>query len=92
MNAWYVKGDDPSLVGEEVRRLVGELAGDDPMAVEDLSGEDVTVSAVVDACLTPPFLADRRVVVVREIGRFRTDELEPLIQWLGDPLPTTSLV
>jgi DNA polymerase-3 subunit delta len=92
VNAWYVKGDDPSLVAEEVRRLVGELAGQDPMAVEDLSGEEVTVAAIVDACLTPPFLADRRVVVVREVGRFRTEELEPLLLWLADPLPTTALI
>ena len=92
MNAWYVKGDDVALVTEEVRRLVRELAGDDPMAVEDLSGEDVGVAAIVDACLTPPFLGDRRVVVVREVGRFRTEELEPLIAWLADPLPTTALV
>jgi DNA polymerase-3 subunit delta len=50
------------------------------------------VAAIVDACLTPPFLADRRVVVVREVGRFRTEELEPLLQWLADPLPTTALI
>lgn len=92
MNAWYVKGDDVALVTEEVRKLVQELAGDDPMAVEDLSGEDVQVAQIVDACLTPPFLGDRRVVVAREIGRFRSEELEPLVQWLADPLPTTSLV
>lgn len=92
MNAWYVKGEDSTLVAEEVRRLVGELTGGDPMALEDLSGEEVDVAAIVDACLTPPFLADRRVVVVREVGRFRTEELEPLLQWLADPLPTTALI
>ena len=90
--AWFVRGDDPTLVGEEVRRLTRELSGDDPTAVEDLSGEDVDVAAIVDACRTPPFLAGRRVVVAREIGRFRTDALEPLIEWLADPLPTTALV
>ncbi len=90
--AWYVKGDDASLVGEEVRRLTRELSGGDATAVEDLSGEDVDVAAIVDACRTPPFLAERRVVVAREIGRFRTDALEPLIEWLADPLPTTALV
>jgi DNA polymerase-3 subunit delta len=92
VNAWYVKGDDPALVAEEVRRLVRDLAGEDSMAVEDLSGDEVPVSAIVDACLTPPFLADRRVVVAREVGRFRTEELEPLLQWLADPLPTTALI
>ena len=92
VNAWYVRGDDPALVGEEVRRLARELSGGDLTAVEDLSGEEVEVAAVVDACRTPPFLADRRVVVVREVGQFRTEALEPLIEWLGDPLPTTALI
>ena len=92
VNAWLVRGDDPTLVGDEVRRLVKELSGGDATAVEDLSGEEVEVAAIVDACQTPPFLADRRVVVAREVGRFRSDELEPLVEWLADPLPTTALV
>ncbi len=92
MNAWYVKGDNPTLVSEEVQRLAGELSGGDPMAVEDLSGEDVDVGAIVDACRTPPFLAERRVVIARDLGRFRTEELAPLMAWLADPLPTTALV
>lgn len=92
VTAWYVKGDDPALIGEELRRLTRELSGGDPTAVEDLSGEEVEVAAIVDACRTPPFLAERRVVVAREVGRFRTEALEPLIAWLDDPLPTTALV
>lgn len=92
VSAWFVRGDDPSLVGEEVGRLTRELSGGDPTAVEDLSGDEVDVAAIVDACRTPPFLAERRVVVAREIGRFRTEGLEPLIEWLADPLPTTALV
>lgn len=90
--AWFVKGDDPTLLADEVHRLMKEQAGDDPMAVEDLSGEDVEVSQIVDACNTPPFLAERRVVVVRDVGRFTADSLEPLTAWLKDPLPTTALI
>lgn len=92
LNAWLVKGDDTTLVADEVRRLVAELSGGDSMAVEDLSGDDVTVAAIADACQTPPFLAARRVVVAREMGRFLSDELKPLLAWLADPLPTTALV
>lgn len=92
MNAWFVKGDDPTLLADAVRGLIRELAGDDPMATEDLSGEEVDISSVVDACNTPPFLADRRVVVVREIGRFTSEQLEPLVNWLKDPLATTALI
>jgi DNA polymerase III subunit delta len=92
VHAWLVRGDDPSLVGEEVRRLVAELSGGDPMAVEEVTGDDATPAAIADACSTPPFLAARRVVVAREVGRFLTDELGPVLAWLADPLPGTALV
>lgn len=92
VHAWLVRGDDTTLVADEVRRLVGELSGGDAMAVEELSGDDVTGAAIADACQTPPFLAPRRVVVAREVGRFLTEELAPVLAWLADPLPTTALV
>jgi DNA polymerase III subunit delta len=70
---------------------VAELTND-PFAVEDFDGDDYELGAVLDACATPPFLGDRRVVVARGIGRFKVDDLAPLIGWLEDPLPTTALV
>jgi DNA polymerase-3 subunit delta len=91
VNAWYVKGDDDALVRQRVSELVAELTSD-PFAVEDFSGDDYELNAVLDACATPPFLGDRRVVVVRGVGRFRAEELVPLMGWLEQPLPTTSLV
>jgi DNA polymerase-3 subunit delta len=91
VNAWYVKGDDEALVRQRVSDLVGELT-DDPFAVEDFSGDDYEVAALLDACATPPFLGDRRVVVARNVGRFRAEDLAPLLAWLDHPLDTTSLV
>jgi DNA polymerase-3 subunit delta len=81
-------------VSDALASVVQRLLGDDDagLAVEELSSEDYEVGAVVDAAQTPPFLTDRRVVVARDIGRFRTDEVEPLVAYLGDPLPTTALV
>ena len=92
--AYLVRGDDPSLVSQALSALVAELAGGDAsgMAVEDLSADDLDVGAVIDACLTPPFLADRRVVVVRDLSRLRADEVDRLVGYLADPLDTTSLV
>ena len=91
VQAWYVKGDDDALVRQRVSELVAELTSD-PFAVEDFSGDDYEVAALLDACATPPFLGDQRIVVARDVGRFRAEELTPLIDWLADPLPTTSLV
>ena len=92
--AWLVDGDDPTLVGEAVRGLIDELVGDADrsLALEDHRGEEVDLAAVADACRTPPFLADRRVVVVRDVGRWATEELTPLLDYLEDPLESTALI
>ena len=93
--AYLIKGDEPTLVVAALRLLLGELTGDGDgagFAVEDLTGDEPDAGPVLDACSTPPFLADRRIVVVREIGRFRADDVAPLIEYIADPLPTTTLV
>jgi DNA polymerase-3 subunit delta len=86
--AFLIKGDDPSLVADAVREVVAHAVGDDDaaLAVEDLGTEGENgPGAAVEACRTPSFLASRRVVILREIGRFRTDEVEPLLAYLGAP-------
>jgi DNA polymerase III subunit delta len=89
-----VKGEDQTLVGDAVREAVNAaLDGEDrALAMEELAGEELVVGAVVDAALTAPFLTARRVLVVRDVGRWTTDEVEPLVTYLADPLETTCLV
>jgi DNA polymerase-3 subunit delta len=95
--SYLVKGDDASLVAQEVRTLLAEVVGDrdHSLVVEEVggaAGEDINVGAVVDACLTPPFLIDRRVVVVRDAGRLLTADVPRLVEVVQDPLPTTVLI
>lgn len=89
-----VDGTDPTLVAEAVGNLIDDLVGDSDrtLAVEDFGGGEVDLAAVADGCATPPFLVERRIVVVRDVGRFTTDELAPLLGYLDDPLDTTTLV
>jgi DNA polymerase-3 subunit delta len=91
---YLIRGDQPALLGDAVRSVVAELAGagDAGLMTEELSGDEYTVGSVVDAAQTPPFFGDRRVVVARDIGRFSTHDVGPLVAYLSDPLPTTSLV
>jgi len=96
-STYLVKGDDPSLVAQAVRALLAEVVGDrdHSLVVEEVGGgpgEEVNVGAIVDACLTPPFLIDRRVVVVRDAGRLLTADVPRLVEVVNDPLPTTVLV
>ncbi len=96
-SVYLVRGDDAALVAQAVRGLLDEVVGDGDHAlvVEEIgggAGDDVNVGAVVDACLTPPFLVDRRVVVVRETGRLLTADTPRLVEVVQDPLPTTVLI
>jgi len=96
-SAYLVRGDDASLVAQEVRALLADVAGerDHALVVEEIGGgpgEELNVGAVVDACLTPPFLVDRRVIVVRDAGRLVTADVPRLVEVVGDPLPSTVLV
>src|SRR3954464_2891295 len=91
---YLVKGDDPTLTADAVRQLVSELVGEDDaaFAVEDLSGDDYEVAAVVEAAQTPPFFGNRRVGVARAVARCSPQGVAPLVSYLADPLPTTALV
>lgn len=89
-----VDGDDPTLVSEALSKVVDELVagGDRDLMVEDYREEGVDLAAVADSCATPPFLSERRVVVLRDAGRFLTEDVAPLLAYLEDPLPSTALV
>jgi DNA polymerase III subunit delta len=97
---YLVRGDDPVLLAEAVRTLVATLIpeGDDAaLVVEDLDldqqpTDDHGVGALLDACLTPPFLTDRRVVLARNAGALNADEAARIVQYLAEPLDTTALV
>jgi DNA polymerase-3 subunit delta len=92
---YLVRGDDPALRSEAVRTLVHELVGegDASMVVEEHQpSDDGDTSAIADAAQTPPFLTDRRVVVARDVSGYSSEALQPVLTYLEDPLPTTSLV
>ena len=81
--------------GARARSTRWWASGDHALVVEEIgggAGDELNVGAVVDACLTPPFLVDRRVVVVREAGRLLTADVPRLVEVVEDPLPTTVLV
>lgn len=96
-----IRGDDPILVSEAVTKAIDELVGDADrsLVLEELTesnyqhddGNDLR--ALVDACGTPPFLTDYRVVVGREMGSFtKAADVASLVSYLESPLDTTRLL
>jgi DNA polymerase-3 subunit delta len=95
--AYLVRGDDPSLVAQAAHALLERLVdgGDPALIVEEHGGpaaDQFDVGAVIDACTTPPFLVERRVVVLRDAGQVSSADAKRLVSYLGDPLPSTVLV
>jgi DNA polymerase III subunit delta len=95
--AYLVKGSDPSLIAQAAHALTEQLVGggDPSLIVEEYGGpgpDQLDVGLVIDACTTPPFLVDRRVVVVRDAGQLTSADAKRLVEYLKDPLPSTSLV
>ncbi len=102
MTTILVKGNDETLVSRATTDAVGDLvgAGDASLMVEELTedhyrleNDDFSIARLVDAAQTPPFLTERRVVVGRHLGRFtKGADVEPLVSYLEQPLPSTDLV
>jgi DNA polymerase-3 subunit delta len=97
-----VVGNDATVVNDAVHDLVVELLGglDPAIALEDFvvgsdGGDDATssvISRVLDALNTPPFLVERRLVVLREVGSLGADDTEHLVAWSQSPTPGVTLV
>lgn len=94
MGVHLLTGDDESILRAKAHDLVHQLVGDGDrsLMVDEFDGEEYELRHVADAAQTMPFLTERRVVVARDVGRFGTDEITPLLIYLENPLETTELV
>jgi DNA polymerase-3 subunit delta len=90
----FLTGDEESILRARTTDVVQELVGDGErsLMVDEFDGDEYELRVVVDAAQTMPFLTEKRVVIAREIGRFSTDELAPLLGYLDNPLESTDLV
>ncbi|MFQ5558766.1 MAG: DNA polymerase III subunit delta [Acidimicrobiales bacterium] len=102
MTIRLITGDDPVLVAEALATQVNELIGDGDrsLMLEQLTEADLRtadggwdLARLLDAARTPPFLTSRRVVVGRHLARFgRKQDHAPIVELVGEDLPTTDLV
>ena len=92
--AYYFYGDDDYVKNEEVKRLVE--AAVDPATrdfnFETLRGPELDAESFGSTLSTPPMMADRRVVVVRDVGGLKKDARAMLDKYLKRPAPDLLLV
>jgi DNA polymerase-3 subunit delta len=88
-----LKGSDPVLLADAARDLVDRIVGDADRGevLDEFSGDDFDLGAVVLAATTVSMFGDR-VVVARHLARFSADDLKPVLEYLEHPSPDASLV
>jgi len=93
---YVLNGKDESLVGAEAQKLLDELIEPEQRATGllDVDGPDVSLADVLDELRTLPFLADRRVVLIRKADDFisRDRNRQLLEKYFDAPCPTGILV
>lgn len=90
----FVKGDDPILLAQALNMTLDDVVGeDDPsLIVEDLTADENAPAVAVESASTPSFLAPRRVIVIREVGRFNAAAVAPLIDYLTAPADDATII
>jgi DNA polymerase-3 subunit delta len=83
--------DDRSLALEDFT-VPGRAGGDDAPAAGGAEAREAVVGAIMNAAASPPFMTERRVVVVRDAGALTAGDAEPIVAFLADPLDSTVLV
>jgi DNA polymerase-3 subunit delta len=97
------RAPSPPAVGPGSRRAADEegegddaaTGADDPDPTDAPQGggrQALELGPVLEACTTPPFLADRRIVSVRHAHLIDAGQLKRLAAYLEDPLATSVLV
>lgn len=102
MTVTLIKANDDTLLSKAVSDTVGALVGDGDasLIVEELAeeqfrmeDESFAMTRLIESAQTPPFLTDHRVVIGRNLGRFsKAADVEALVAYLAEPLPSTNLV
>ncbi len=87
---YWIHGEDHAKVDTAVRRLASRVEADGGMPAERFDGTEVTAGEVRAACEALSF-GGTRLVMVRRADQWKAADVEPLIEYLADPVPTTCL-
>lgn len=93
---YYLHGDEDVLKDEAIRTLVGVAL--EPVArdfnFDQRSAPDMDVEGLYTLLNTPPMLAERRVVVLRDVDavRKKSKARDELLRYLAAPNPATVLI
>jgi DNA polymerase-3 subunit delta len=91
---YIIFGKEDGLVALELENLINKLLTTEEKLTALLSfdGSKATISDVLDELRTLPFLAQKRVVVIKNADKFISDNRQVLEDYFDSPSPTGVLV
>ena len=91
---YYFHGDDDYQKDDELRRVIDAAVDPDTREFnfEMRRGAELDAEALGSILSTPPMMADRRVVVIREANALKKDARAELDKYLKTPAPDTLLL
>lgn len=96
-NIYFFKGDEKYLTSSKIERLIKESKADE-LNITSYDCSEVNIEKAIFDALTPPFLGDKKVVIIRNPLFLETEKaghnhnLNILTQYLNNPMEETILV
>jgi DNA polymerase-3 subunit delta len=87
-------GSESYLVEQACAAVRAAIFGDSRDDFNDnlFEGKSASAETVIEAAVTLPVFAERRLVTVKDVQQWPADELELLLQYVKHPLPETCLL
>ncbi len=91
---YVIVGEDTSLLSAECERIIEKLLTPDERmtALFTADPRQISVTEVLDELRTLPFLAQKRVVIIRDADKFISDNRQQLEDYFDNPCPTAALI
>ncbi|MEO1413952.1 MAG: DNA polymerase III subunit delta [Bacteroidota bacterium] len=93
---YYLHGEETFFIDKIVEALDEKGAvlqpGEDAFNRTLMYGPETSASQLVNACRSFPVMAQRRLVILKEAHRMPKNEIEKLVPYFSQPVPSTVLV
>lgn len=91
---YYLYGEDEYVKNEQLRRVLDAAvdAATRDFNLEMLRGAEVEPEALASLLRTPPMMAERRAVVIRDVHALKREARRALDEYLARPLPDVLLL
>lgn len=90
----YLFGGEPFLQQKTLQQIEKAVLdpGSEDFNLHIFHGKGVAIEQVMDAAMTFPAFAEKRLVVVKDAQSLSTSDLEELLSYIENPMDTTCLV